>query len=340
LPAADLQATLAFVREAEAVTDPEPFPTKLLDVLRGLVPSDTVGFCEQDRVREREVYFEGCTRAREVDAAAPLDFERIFWLLRHQSPIVIHHEQTGDFGPIKLSDFVTRRELHRVEIHRDFFRPCGIEHRLVVGLPAPLSHTKCFLFDRGRSRRDFDERDRLVLDLLQPHLVACYAAARDRRLATALTLGEAGSGALLVLAPSGQVDFADPVAGELLARFFQEAPPGRLPETIEDWLAARSRRFNGSGSLPSPDGPLVVEGAGSRLVVRRMGHTLLLREESSILTRRERQIVGLLAEGMSNNEIARACSIAPTTVRTHLENVYAKLGVHSRTAAVARAGPL
>jgi len=336
LPAADLQATLAFVRQAEAVTGPDPFPTELLDVLRELVPSDTVGYDEQDRVRERALYYEGCTRVREMDATVPLEIERVFWLLKHESPIVMHHARTGDFSPIKLSDFLTLRELHRLEIHRDFFQPIGIEHRFVVGLPGPQTHTKCFLFDRGRRRRDYDERDRLVLELIRPHLVACYAAARDRRLAAALTLGEEGPGRLLVLAPSGRVDFAGPAAGELLDRYFDGESRGSLPGPIEDWLDSRSKRFNGNGSLPSPDVPLVVEGDRSQLVVSKVGHVLLLREESSVLTRRERQILELLAEGMSNAEIALALTLAPTTVRTHLENIYAKLGVHSRTAAVAR----
>lgn len=338
LLAADLQATLAFVREAEAVTGPDPFPTELLDSLRELVPSETVGYCEQDRTGGYQLHYEGCTHGREAEAAAPpLEMERVMWLLVHQSPIVIHHERTGDFSPVKLTDFLTGRQLHRLEIHRDLFRPLGIEHRLVVGLPAPLTHTKCFLFDRGAGRRDYAERDRLVLELIRPHLVAYYAAARDRRLAAALSLREGAAGALLVLAPSGRVDFSNRLAEGLLRRYFGGEPNGRVPEPIEAWLNHRARRFGGNGSLPEPDVPLRIERNGSRLVVRRIGHTLLLREEDTLLTRREREIVDLLADGMSNGEIAIALTIAPMTVRKHLENIYRKLGVHTRTAAVARA---
>jgi ATP/maltotriose-dependent transcriptional regulator MalT len=72
-----------------------------------------------------------------------------------------------------------------------------------------------------------------------------------------------------------------------------------------------------------------------RLTVRRAGHALLLDEEIATLTRREREIVDQLAAGCSNNEIADRLTIAPTTVRKHLENIYAKLGVTTRTAAVA-----
>jgi DNA-binding CsgD family transcriptional regulator len=55
-----------------------------------------------------------------------------------------------------------------------------------------------------------------------------------------------------------------------------------------------------------------------------------------VLTRREHQVVLLVAEGLTNAEIARTLWISPGTVRRHLENVFAKLGVHTRTAAVAR----
>jgi DNA-binding CsgD family transcriptional regulator len=54
------------------------------------------------------------------------------------------------------------------------------------------------------------------------------------------------------------------------------------------------------------------------------------------LTAREREILGWVARGKTNVEIAKLLWIAPTTVRPLLEHVYAKLNVHTRTAAVAR----
>lgn len=57
----------------------------------------------------------------------------------------------------------------------------------------------------------------------------------------------------------------------------------------------------------------------------------------SDLTAREQEILVLVAEGKTNAEIARLLWVAPSTVKKHLENVYAKLEVPSRAAAVARA---
>jgi DNA-binding NarL/FixJ family response regulator len=52
------------------------------------------------------------------------------------------------------------------------------------------------------------------------------------------------------------------------------------------------------------------------------------------LTLRERQVYGLLVEGTSNKEIAKQLSIRSNTVRTHVQNLLAKLGVHTRLEAV------
>ena len=54
------------------------------------------------------------------------------------------------------------------------------------------------------------------------------------------------------------------------------------------------------------------------------------------LTPREHEVVMLVAEGLTNAQIAERLWISPGTVRRHLQNAFAKLGVHTRTAAVAR----
>lgn len=53
------------------------------------------------------------------------------------------------------------------------------------------------------------------------------------------------------------------------------------------------------------------------------------------LTRREREVLALLAEGANNEGIARALVISPQTARTHIQNILRKLAVHSRLEAAA-----
>jgi RNA polymerase sigma factor (sigma-70 family) len=53
------------------------------------------------------------------------------------------------------------------------------------------------------------------------------------------------------------------------------------------------------------------------------------------LSQREREILGLLANGWSNRRIAEECFLSLNTVRTHVQNILVKLGVHSKLEAVA-----
>jgi two-component system nitrate/nitrite response regulator NarL len=55
------------------------------------------------------------------------------------------------------------------------------------------------------------------------------------------------------------------------------------------------------------------------------------------LTRRELEVLGLLADGLGQREIAHRLVISPKTVGTHVERILSKLGVHTRAHAVAMA---
>ena len=52
------------------------------------------------------------------------------------------------------------------------------------------------------------------------------------------------------------------------------------------------------------------------------------------LTEREREILGLLAQGKRNEDIAKQLYISPQTVQTHVRNILGKLRVHSKLEAV------
>jgi LuxR family transcriptional regulator, maltose regulon positive regulatory protein len=61
---------------------------------------------------------------------------------------------------------------------------------------------------------------------------------------------------------------------------------------------------------------------------------------ADLLSARETDILKLIAEGLSNKEIARDLVIAPETVKSHVKNIFAKLNVEKRAQAVARAQSL
>lgn len=64
------------------------------------------------------------------------------------------------------------------------------------------------------------------------------------------------------------------------------------------------------------------------------------RDGAALLTARQLELLRAVARGDSNRQIARDLGVTEGTVRKHLEHVYGRLGVQSRTQAVARVAPL
>ena len=324
LAARDAERLLRFVVQAEEFGGEHPFTPEVLEELGKLVSSDRIVYEEQDRVRDRSRY----AAMRPGDEWPAVTIGVSYSDIAAEHPICSSHNG-GDFRALKLSDFLSLGQLRRSRIYAVWFRPKDVEHELAVAIPSTPWHTKTFIFDRERGR-DFTERDRLVLDLLQPHLDRLWRAARTRlRLRTAIAALESTSEqdprGLIVLAPDGHIEFASPPARRLIREHFGAPPEGELPPALAQWLES------GSPTLTR-------QLADRRLTVDRSGDRLLL-EETHVelpLTPREHQILAWVARGKTNREIAEILGIAPTTVRRHLENIYAKLGVRTRTADATR----
>ncbi len=98
----------------------------------------------------------------------------------------------------------------------------------------------------------------------------------------------------------------------------KDAPPDQL------WAAVQAAATGGSTLPPA---------ATTRLLDR-------LREPQKRLTPRELDVLRSVATGMSNRDVARTLFLSEGTVKSHLVQVFTKLDVKSRTAAVARARDL
>jgi DNA-binding NarL/FixJ family response regulator len=102
----------------------------------------------------------------------------------------------------------------------------------------------------------------------------------------------------------------------------------RFPADAVQGLQAALRSFTALGARRYAD--------RARHLIRRLGAqpAPAPRAAAADLSPREIEVVGLVAEGLSNTEIARRLVISPRTVTTHLQHVYARLGIGSRTALV------
>ena len=187
--------------------------------------------------------------------------------------------------------------------------------------------------------------DYVVKPLRIPEVLARVAThvrnARATRLARE-AVDVAGMGAV-VLDVQGRIAWRSPQA----TRWLEAAFGTGGPDLASAWLAAVPE--GGERGMPAAN--------GARLVARHMGagsfsETMLLlrlmpagavppaRGLSASLTPREAEVLSWLAKGKTNRDIGDILGLSPRTVNKHLEHVYEKLGVETRTAAVAAAGQL
>ena len=155
----------------------------------------------------------------------------------------------------------------------------------------------------------------------------------------------------IVVEIAGQVQFITQRAEQLLNHYFLWRAPHSLPELLQHWFKQQISRLTFNGDIPSSCLPLYIQQAGRQLIVRLIPdpigeqYLLLLEEEelqsfsistleSLGLTKREAEVLFWITKDKSNAGIAKVLGCSEGTVRKHLEHLYGKLSVQTRTAAV------
>jgi DNA-binding NarL/FixJ family response regulator len=134
--------------------------------------------------------------------------------------------------------------------------------------------------------------------------------------ATAAILARPGAPRVLVLTTyDTDADILAAVEAGATGYLLKDAPPEDLAAAVRSAAAGRSAL--------APE-------VADRLMNR-------MRTPDTVLSRRESEVLGLVAGGLSNAEIAGRLFLTQATVKSHLVHIYGKLGVESRTAAIAAA---
>ncbi|MEU7022859.1 response regulator transcription factor [Streptomyces sp. NPDC046203] len=182
---------------------------------------------------------------------------------------------------------------------------------------------------------------RAVLDTEPDFTVAAEAATAER----AVELAAAGGVDVVLM----DLQFGAGMHGSEATAAITAVPGGprvlvlTTYDTDADILAAVEAGASGYLLKDAPPEELAAAvrtaAAGQSALAPAVAHRLMdrMRTPAEALTKRELEVLQLVGEGLSNQQISKALFLSQATVKSHLVHVFAKLGVDSRTAAVAAA---
>jgi DNA-binding CsgD family transcriptional regulator len=356
----DIEQLNRSIFQLYTLRDLDTFGLDALAIVDRLVPGELPMFHINHGVTPKIDYV--CLGGFRLTDAMEMTMDRYFGT----HPIVANMPHTLT-GAHKISDFVTQQQLHQFEgLYQQFLRVHEIEDQMVFFLPTAnpdrwqqLSQLAPTLvgFTQNRTQRNFTERDRLMLDLLCPHLAQAYTNVQqyhqlqqdNRQLQQSLNhLGA------IVLDSEMQIRSIAPQAIIWLEIYFAKSTCShqQLPDRLQSWLRYQIDRLTKNSDLPHVCLPLRIQCAGRELTIgltiepQGTQYLLLLTEQtlSSLnslallgLSQRETEVLKLIIQGKDNKAIAVQLSVNISTIRKHLENIYTKFNVKSRTEAIAYA---
>lgn len=353
LAAADLRQAIDYLERLHADLPLASFPQRVIAELPALIDADVTTYCEVDG--EHHLHRFHCypaTTDSRSESGAVLGYCSAFAAC---SPLEAN-------GVYRLRDALTGDYAAALQAYRQLLVPLGSRYQLVAVVG--LSEQSRMIITLHRSTRDFPERDRMVLEVLRPHLLQAHRSAElieraGHALDALRKVMVNPDRAVVVLDARGKIKWWTQRAREWVRVYcnaiFVESSD-QLPECFHRWYQQQLSLEAAVEWLPSADRALLVERPGSRLVVHFIPdhlhdeHILLLeleRMEDSPqclaafgLSPRECEALFWVAKGKSNSQVGTILHLSTRTVEKHLERVYVKLGVETRTAAALRAQAL
>lgn len=337
---------LEFLQGCYSVSDLDGFVSHILFDLSKLVPSEPTVYNEYNFKRNRILW-------QQNPSLAVAGSERIWEHYSADHPILSYIRRTKDGRAVKFSDFISQQAFHRTGLYNEFFRPLRINHQMHVLFREPRNLLAGIALNR--KSRDFSERERMILNLLRPHLLQAYRNAEvltealQEAAALRRAIEELHRG-VIWLSASRKIRFMNDTARLWMSEYFGpgEIRGNRLPRELDVWVIRQRRVVETTGTIHSAVAPFSLDRAGKALrawLVTTSGRHLIVLEERRTtidplsleflgLTRREAEVLSWMAQGKTNAEIGTILDTRPRTVEKHIERILDKLGVETRTGAV------
>jgi DNA-binding CsgD family transcriptional regulator len=213
-------------------------------------------------------------------------------------------------------------EAHEDAAMREFTARAGWQSAMVTAFvdPQPNVMQWVSLFRRDPDHA-YTEGEQTFASLVVPHFVEALTINRTLHMQSVYGPGVDRPGHFAYADMNGFVYYADAPFAALIDADWPYWDRRSLPRSLLQEFVER--------------GTTVVQGPHVKIEGRVQGGLLFLRAAGRSplddLSPRERDVATRFARGESSKDIARALGLAPATVRHHLKNVYAKLGIHDKT---------
>ena len=274
----------------------------------------------------------------------------IFANVAHEHPFFPSVFGGGRRDPMTITDHLTKSEFHKTGIYNEFYRIYGIDQQLLIALP--VSPDLIVTYTHNRVQRNFSDEDRQMIGLIAPHLRNAIRIGREverlistsNHLDSALARKRTG---VVIFDRAGTLRYVSGFSQTLIDKYYSRGDLRNdgVPARLANWIENCQSQRNADPMIS--EFTLKLELAESTLTVcisfNNLETVVLLEETvkpsaASLyplgLTRRQSEILFWVSQGKTDQDIACLLGISPRTVHKHLENIYIRLGVETRTSAM------
>lgn len=245
------------------------------------------------------------------------DYAACWEAVQAHDPLV--HEAIGQPG---MPTLLTVDDVHLHPEFRAFLQQFGIGKVLCTTNLDPTLQTCVHLsLYRHAAQPAFTQSERALMAAAMPNLASAIAMNRMREVERVHAGSTAPRTGVAIVSNKGLVQYADAAFGDFMLNEWPDWPGALLPTPLLQALASDTAHFNGTRNS------VVGQTRGDLLIV-----TARRKPRSDNLTPRERAVALQFAQGNSYKEVARTQGMAPSTVRHHLRQVYAKLNIQDKGA--------